>query len=183
MNGSRDLAPVQSAKGYQVGQHLVLIVAGDKPTPCHQVDIELQPMDIFPPQFRATMTTDPLAICAQVVTPYERVEAFSAGDLAGQTIRIEAADGDVEVQVEPVAESEDQTAARVSLDDVVGPPAEAFGYSESYDLGEAIRDAIGKLPGRGGNIADWLSHYEVLEISVEVGGIAGFNHLKVKVRG
>lgn len=179
----RDLANVSTAKGYQVGQHLVLVIAGEKPTPCHEVDIELKPIDIFPPQFRATMTTDPLAICVPVVTPYERAEAFSSGDLAGQTVLIEAADGDVEVQVEAVAEVDDAPPGRVSLDTVIGPPAEAEGYSDSYDLGEAIRDAIGKLPDRGGGIADWLYRYEVLEIGAEIGGIAGFNRLRVKVRG
>jgi hypothetical protein len=178
-----DLAQVKTAKGYQVGQHLLLVIAGDKPTPCHVVDIELKPIDIFPPQFRATLTTDPHVKCARVITPYERAEAFSSGDLAGETVRIEAADGDVEVQVEAVAEEDDQAPARVSLDVVVGPPAEGVGYSDAYDLGAAIKEAIGQLPDRCGHIPDWLYHYDVIEIGAEVGGIDGRDRLKVKVRG
>ena len=183
MEGSKDLAQVTSAKGFQVGTYLVLVIAGEKPTPCHQVDIELQPFDIFPPQFKATLTTDPLVICPEVVTPYERAEAFSVSDVAGKTVIIETGGGDVEAQVEAVAQQDDQPIGRVRLDDVIGPPSEAVGYSDAYDLGEAIKDAIGQLPGRGGNIADWLSDYEVVSIGAEIGGIAGLNRLKVTVRG
>ena len=181
--GNRDLAQVTSAKGFQVGAYLVLVIVGEKPTPCHEVDIELQPFDIFPPQFKATLTTDPLAICPDVVTPYERAEAFSVSDVAGKTVIIETGGGDVEVQVEAVAQQDDQPTARVSLDDVLGPPSEAVGYSDGYDLREAIMDAAEKLPNRASNIADWLYEYEVVSIGAEVGGIAGLDRLKVTVRG
>jgi hypothetical protein len=188
MGTSRDLAQVETAHAYQVGPYLVLRITGEKPSPCYEVDIEQSPTDVFPPQFVATWSPDPLAICPKVETPYERLEAFEAGDLAGQTITIQTAGGDVTAAVEQI---EDQPRAGeaeaprrgVSLDDVVGPPAEAVGYSNDYDLGAAMKDAMGKLPGRGGDIADWLSHYTVVEIGAEVGGIAGFNRMFVRVRG
>jgi len=57
------------------------------------------------------------------------------------------------------------------------------GYSNSYDLKEAIQDAMRKIPARGGDIADYLASYKVVNIGAEVGGIAGFNRLYVDVEG
>ena len=185
MSGEADLAQVTTAKGYQVGRYLVLVIAGEKPTPCHQVDIELKPIRIFPPEFRATLTIDPRVRCMNVVAPYEHAESFPFSDLAGERVRIEAAGGDVEVTIEKVEEDVEIAAAEpgASIEDIVGPPAIAIGYSDDYDVGAAIKDAIGQLPPRGGGIADWLARYTVVEIGAEIGGIAGFDRLFVKVRG
>jgi hypothetical protein len=62
-------------------------------------------------------------------------------------------------------------------------PSEATGYSDSFDFAEAFHDAIRQLPDRGAGIPDWLNTYEVTSIGAEIGGIAGFNHMYVKVRG
>jgi hypothetical protein len=59
----------------------------------------------------------------------------------------------------------------------------ARGYSNEYDLGEAIKDAITKLPDRSNGISDFLASYTVLNIGAEIGGIAGFNRLYVDVQG
>lgn len=185
MTRDRQLAQVKTAKAFQVGEYTVLVIAGEKPTPCHHVDIELLPIRIFPPEFRATLTVDRSVSCADVVVPYERAEAFPFSDLAGERLTIEAADGNVEVTVEKV--EVDLTVATqepgASIEDIVGPPAVAIGYSDDYDVGAAIKDAIGKLPARGGGIPDWLVHYRVVEIGADIGGIAGFNRLYVKVSG
>jgi hypothetical protein len=185
MTRDAQLAQVQTAKAFQVGDYTVLVIAGEKPTPCHQVDIELLPIRIFPPEFRATLTVDQAATCVDMVAPYERAEAFPFSDLAGQQLTIEAADGNVEVTVEKVEVdlSVGTEGPGASIDDIVGPPAVAIGYSDDYDFGAAIKDAIGKLSPRGGGIPDWLAHYRVVEIGADVGGIAGFNRLYVKVSG
>jgi hypothetical protein len=188
MGVKRDLANVQAARGYQVGGHLVLQIAGEKPSPCYEVDIEQSPTEIFPPEFLATQWTDPGGICPEVGVPYERVEAFELANLAGQSIALRTAGGEIAVEVEDVGTLQAPALAAtkahsISIADVVGPPAEAVGHSRNYDLGEAIRDAIDQLPTRGEGIRDWLAHYEVVKIGAEVGGIGGFNHLYVRVRG
>ena len=179
------LAQVDTAKAFQVGKYLVLVIAGEKPTPCHLVDIELLPIRIFPPEFRATLSVDSRARCTDNVVPYERAESFPFSDLAGETLTIEARNGNVETTVVDV--EEDLTVAAgepgARIDDIVGPPAEATGYSDDYDVGAAIKDAISRLPPRGGGIPDWLARYEVVEIGAEIGGIAGFDRLYVRVSG
>lgn len=173
-------AQVEQANGYRIGQYLVLRIAGERPTACYEVDIEQLPIDIFPPEFAATWAQDPRARCIQVVAPYERVEAFEVGGEFEQ-VTLRTAGGNIEVPVETLAEPEG--AARLTLGDVLGEPAEAVGYSKNWDLAEAMQDAISKLPPRGIDIPDWLSTYTVVEIGAQVGGIAGFNDLTVRVRG
>ncbi len=99
--------------------------------------------------------------------------------------------GQLEVAVEdavPQDDSGETLALRdgrsgVSLVDLDAEPGEAIGYSRAYDLREAIEDAIRQLPPQGPDIPDWLSTYTVVSIGAELGGIGGFNHLKVHVRG
>jgi len=42
---------------------------------------------------------------------------------------------------------------------------------------------MAQLPSQGSEIPDWLASYTVVSIGAEVGGIAGFNHLTVRVSG
>ena len=70
-----------------------------------------------------------------------------------------------------------------SIFDVDPGPHEAVGRSRDYDLGEAMRAAIAQLPPQGAGIPDWLSTYSVVSIGAEIGGIAGFDHLTVRVSG
>jgi hypothetical protein len=180
-----ELAKVDSASGYQLGDYLVLRIAGQKPSPCYIVSIELAPIDIFPPEFNATWAPDPLAICTQVVVPYEVVQAFHFGsEIEKVTLNTEG--GAIEVAVEtlpPLEPGPVTPTAPVLAEDIVTPPSEAVGYSNSYDVGEAVRDAIGQLPPRDRGIPDWLSTYTVVEIGAQIGGIAGFNRLFARVRG
>jgi hypothetical protein len=177
-----ELAQVETARGYQVGDYLFLQIAGEKPSPCHVVDIKQNPTDVFPPQFSATLFVDPRVRCIQVVTRYERAEVFAVAGLAGKTVQLDTGGGQIAIEVEEVIGQEPADGGDSPFDDI-GEPGEAVGYSPSWDLAEAVRDAIGQLPSRGGHIADWLNHYEVVSIEAEIGGIAGFNHLKVRVRG
>ncbi len=198
------LAHVQQAKAYQVGEFVLLRIAGDLPTPCHVVDIERSLLTVEPPAFIARWTLPPNIRCIQVVTPYEYEDAFRIG-AARPEIRLHHADGDQLVPVEdltpavgqaperypsapgvtPATPTDDATGMEAVdvLQDVLGGPAEAVGFSRAFDFGEALRDAIEKLPSRGGSIPDWLSRYEVVSSGAEIGGIAGFNHLYVRVRG
>ena len=52
------LATVDYATGYRIGDNLLLRISGRKPSPCFVVSIELAPMDIFPPEFNATWAPD-----------------------------------------------------------------------------------------------------------------------------
>lgn len=169
----RELADVQTAKAFRLGETLVLTIAGDKPTPCHEVDIEELPIRIFPPQYSAVLTVDPLAICTDVVTPYRRTELFRLGGGDVESITLHTAGGDMDVPVETLGAAD---AGAVSPE-----PGEAVGYSRNWDLGEAMQDALAQLPGPEG--PDQLATYTVVEIGAQVGGIVGFNHLTVRVRG
>lgn len=59
----------------------------------------------------------------------------------------------------------------------------ATGYSDKWDLGEAFKDAIANLPKDKNPFPDKLYHYTIVEIGAEIGGIAGFNRMKVIIKG
>ena len=180
------LATVDYATGYRIGDNLLLRISGRKPSPCFVVSIELAPMDIFPPEFNATWAPDPLAICTEVVVQYEVTQVFHlGGDIEKVTLHAEG--GAIEIPVEPLPPLEPgpviQSPPGAAAADAVTPAQEATGYSNDFDVGEAVRDAIRQLPPRDRGIPDWLSTYTVAEIGAEVGGIAGWNRLFVRVRG
>lgn len=180
----QELATVEKADAYQTEDLLILRLAGTRPTACHIVSIERALTDVEPPAFVVRLRMDPRARCMPQVADFEAAQAFRIGGPRAEVL-VHHADGELTVEVTELTVDR-QVADRSSATfppDPFGEPAEAYGYSRSYDLGEAVRDAIAKLPDRGAAIPDWLSSYAVVSTDVEIGGIAGFNHLRVTVRG
>ncbi len=185
---TRQLAVVDQAKAYQVGEFLLLRVMGEKPDGCHVVELERSLLDVEPPTFLATWFALPNARCIPEAVPYEYQEAFAVG-VRRDAVTLHHARGELSVAVEDLSpESQDvvrglATTPLVStaVGDVVPKGGEAVGYSRSFDFNEAFRDAIDKIPVPP--IPDWLATYTVLEVGAQIGGIAGFNHMFVRVRG
>jgi len=181
------LATVDQARAYQIEDIVLLQISGTKPNGCHFVMIERGLLDVEPPAFSARLATDPRVRCTPEPVPYEVQQAFRIGAARDQVV-VHHAVGPLEVAVEPLEAEQalvrrGQEGGSPVLLDPDADPAEATGYSRTFDYGEALRDAISKLPDRGGNIPDWLSTYSVLSVRAEIGGIAGFNHLAVRVSG
>lgn len=174
------LAHVKEAKAYYFAEHVLLTITGEMPDPCHIVDIEKSLLTVEPPGFIARWYEYP-GPCPEVITPYAYQEVFFIG-MKRDTVRLYHADGDFEVKVQDLSHELEAGSARAELALGDQPPGEATGYSRSFDFTEAFRDAIGKLSDQTPNIPDWLSTYEVTSIGAEIGGIANFNHMYVKVR-
>ena len=182
----RELAQVETAKAYQIEDLLLLRVAGQAPTACHVVFLERSLLTVEPPSFLAGWYIRPDARCAMQTVPYEHHEVFRIGSRR-DTVDLQAADGLRSVDVEHLTVEDTERGVAATRSSPIGDPrpeaAEAVGYSTNFDLEEAMRDAIGRLPSPVPPIPDWLSTYEVVSIRAEIGGIAGFNHLAVRVRG
>ncbi|WP_454084597.1 hypothetical protein [Georgenia sp. Marseille-Q6866] len=179
-----ELATVDRARAYQLGDVLVLQVAGTRPTACHLVSLERALADVEPPSFVARMSIDPLAKCAAVVADFEVAQAFRTGGYR-EAVVVHHAGGEFSVEVTALDAGERLGVVQEGRPPIELPqtePSEAVGYSSSWDLQEAMRDAIAQLPRRD-DISDWLYHYEVVEVGAEIGGIAGFNRMRVTVRG
>lgn len=177
-----ELATVTEARAYQLGDVVVVRVAGTKPSFCHEVSIEQALTDVEPPGFIARQWIHPARRCILAETDYEEVSAFRIGT-ARDSVVVHHADGRIDVEVVAVPVPEGAAAARQALVELEPrEPSEAVGYSKSWDVGEAMQNAIKQLPKRD-DIFDWLHQYTVVEIGAEVGGIAGFNRMRVTVRG
>jgi hypothetical protein len=62
------------------------------------------------------------------------------------------------------------------------PKRTAIGYSENYDLKEALNDAIRSLPEPPGVYPDILYQYQVTRVLVERGGFSGdTDQLRVEI--
>jgi len=183
------LATVQEARAYQIDDVLLVRLSGTKPNACHFVIIERGMLDVEPPAFLARLATDPRVRCTPDEAPYEVQGAFRIGVQRDQVL-VHHSGGELEVTVETLTPDGQETLIRRGgpdsppiLLDPDSDPAEATGYSGSFDIQEALNDAIAKLPPRGGSIPDWLSTYTVVSIGAEFGGIAGRHHLVVRVTG
>lgn len=182
------LATVDLARAYQVEDVLLVRASGTKPTACHVVALEQSLLDVEPPAFVARVSTDPRVRCTADSAPFEEHRAFRVGTLRPQVL-VRHSGGELTVDVEDLtsdieaigAGANDQAGS--SLFGVGNETHEAVGYSVDYDLGEAMREAMAQLPSQGSEIPDWLASYTVVSIGAEVGGIAGFNHLTVRVSG
>ena len=143
MDPNWSLAHVEEARAYYFADHLLLTIIGQKPDPCHTVDIERSLLTIEPPEFIARWYAHP-GPCPDVVTPYAYQEVFFIGG-ERETVKLHHADGDLQVPVQDLTQELDEDSARAEL--ALGYlPSEATGYSNAWDLAEAFRDAIGKLP-------------------------------------
>jgi hypothetical protein len=143
MDPDWSLAHVEEARAYYFVDHLLLTIIGQKPDPCHSVDIEKSLLTVDPPAFIARWYVRP-GPCPDVVTPYAYQEVFFIGGKR-EMVRLHHADGAFEVEVQDLSQELDEAPARAALAPDY-PPSEATGYSEAWDFAEAFRDAIGKLP-------------------------------------
>lgn len=176
------LATVSEARAYQLDHVVIVKVAGTVPSACHEVSIEQALTDVEPPGFIARESIHPAKRCAPADTEYETVAAFRVGTTR-ESVVVHHAGGRLDVDVVAVPVPEGAVSARQVLAEIEShEPSEAVGYSSRWDLGEAMRDAIERLPKRD-DVFDWLYQYRVVEIGAEVGGIAGFNRMRVTVRG
>jgi hypothetical protein len=58
---------------------------------------------------------------------------------------------------------------------------QAIGYSKNFSFDEAFKDAMQKLPQSKPTHPDQMTRIKVEETGAELGGIAGFHHLFVRI--
>ncbi|MDQ4097289.1 MAG: hypothetical protein M3144_05400 [Actinomycetota bacterium] len=179
-----ELAAVEKAKAYQVGEYLLLRLTGVKPNGCYVVDLLRSLLTVEPPTFIAAWYVPPDAMCIPEEIPYEYQEAFRVG-IKRDEVTLQHAGGELSVPVEDLSPEVESVVAAMAARPGPGRipigKTEAVGYSQAFDFNEAFRDAIGKIPTP--RIPDWLATYTVLDVGAQIGGIAGFNHLYVRVLG
>jgi hypothetical protein len=168
----------RSIHAYRAGTFVLIVAEGDLPTPGFDVDIEQDPIRIFPPHFDL-LAIPRSGIWPQIVTPYRYAE-FVRYQQDISTITVHHADGQDEVVIEEPAIGLHQFAAlpSVSVDD----SDEAIGTSSDLSFDEAFRAALENLPYRKPEHPDEQTRVEVLETAGLFGGIAGLHELYVRVR-
>jgi len=172
---------------------LAIFATGSVPTPCHEVTITRALVTVEPPQFMLAQCRR-AGICSEVVTPYTVSQLFAIGTYHPAVV-VTHVDGQDEVVVEHIREYQLQErmsslGGEVPVPYVFPPSAVrnssadgiSTGYSTMFDFSEALREAIAALPPNPHVYPDQLTAVTVLEVGAELGGIAGFHHLFVRVR-
>jgi hypothetical protein len=104
-------------------------------------------------------------------------------------ITVHHADGQDEVQIEPCGDELAQFEAIMAdqphqPNELAAAPAnEATGMSPNLSFDEAFADAVAKLPQSVPSHPDSMTTVTVVDIRGLFGGIAGFHHLAVRIRG
>lgn len=170
-----ELARVKKSEAYYFGGHLILIVSGDKPTPCYKVRIERSPLGVEPPTFIVEWR-EIGDFCPDVVTPYRQVGIFYIGTYR-EKINVVSAEGTKSVAVKKLPLPLEGAAAEAAKK--APAPRTATGYSRRFSFEEAFENAIEQLPPL---YPDELQHFVVTETGAFVGSIAGLHELYVTVK-
>ena len=164
-----ELARVKTAEAYSIAGHLIIIVSGEKPTPCYRVRIEYV-LTIAPPPTFLVEWREIGPVCPDVVTPYREVAVFDIGSTPDK-IDVVTADGTKSVTVKHLPLTHKEEATKVAR-------RKATGYSARFSFEEAFDDAIAKLPAL---YPDELQDFLVTETGALVGSIAGLHTMYVTV--
>lgn len=160
------------------GKDLIIYGQGDALSGCDVVKVEHSLIDIFPPQFVVVSCRKaPKGVfCTQVVMPMRFSGIFTYPE-DQHTVRVGTRDGVKEVAIAACTIQAPLLAAGAAG----GAAPEAIGYSpDSYD--DAIRNAFANLNMQS-NIPDALFTATIIESGYMAGGIVGFHHFFVRVRG
>jgi hypothetical protein len=178
-------AHVERASACQIGEVLLLSLAGTKPTPCHEIVVVKSLIEAEPPRFEAQFHI-PDTVCIQITQDYVHQQAFVIGGAIRDEVIIHRDGEPLTVPVEHLPESSAEGIGTLARNPGVVPtwlrePVEGRGVSRNYDIREAVDDAIRAMPAPP-PIPDWLARYEIVSMVVEQGGFAGLNQLAVTVR-
>lgn len=178
------LANVHQAWAFQVADHLVIAVDVELPSRGFDVEIVLGPEDVEPPSFDVLRCARP-GFWPPAIERRREAQVLREGS-GRETITVKGEAGSVQVPVQDLLEVAPGVAARSGPfppDGGEDGGAEAIGMSGNLSFDEAFADALSKLPGDMASFPDELTTVQVTGVSGWFGGIAGFHHLVVRVRG
>ncbi len=168
----------KSIKAFYFGDSLLIVAAGNLPSPCYKVRIEQNLLTVEPPEFLLERCHTG-GFCPDVITPYKASQLFQRKSRPKEVI-VHHADGSDHVKVKGLSEESQFNNLLAEW----GSPSddEATGRSRNLSFEEAFADALRNLPPRTPTHPDEMTIVVVTEIRGEFGGIAGFHDLVVKIR-
>lgn len=180
------LAERKTIQAYYLHGTMAIFATGQVPSPIYQVSIERDPAAPSGCQFYLACRQS-AGIVTPSETPYAVSQLFPTTQPC-QRVRIQHAGGVDEIEVEQVHSDTNPSGQPPPY---IFPPSAirgasdattAIGYSCRFDFGEALHHAVAALPAIHLDATATPDCVTVLEIGAEVGGIAGFDHLFVRVR-
>ncbi len=157
--------------------NVIIAASGEKPTPCHEVNIRQRPELIFPPRYEVVWKQ--AGFCPEVMTPYAVHSQPFIFPVTTKSLQVLTADG---MQAVPIA---DLPIPVCPMPEAVAAHNDglqtATGYSTKFSFDEAFENAISQLPRQTGGVADELVRVTVSASGAEFGGIVGLRRMFVTV--
>jgi len=183
---SYDLAERKTVQAYYLQGTMAIFAAGQVPSPQHAVTIERDTRKGSEDRFYLACR-HASGIVTPNDTPYAVSKLFPTADPVSR-ICVDHAGGTDDIEVEQVhvgPAHPNQPPPYIFPPSAIRGAADATtatGYSCRFDFGEALHHAVKALPAADFDATTTPECVTVLEIGAEVGGIAGFDHLFVRVR-
>lgn len=168
---------------YSSGTKLLIVADGKKPTPCHEVDIDVVPTTAPPSQY--ALRWRQIGPCTEVLSPYAYFELFDVSAYQAQ-IEVHTASGIQKVAVKPAGARTltRATGAGVMASSPPAPPGgsrpRGQGRSRNFSFEEAFGNALKDLEEKTGGPKNF-SFSHVVEIAYEFGGVTGAHDIVVTV--
>lgn len=176
-------AAVDEVRAFQHDGYLLIVAKGTTPTPGYRVHLVQSPLRIFPPQYIVEQC-ELAGVSAQVISPYHVSGVFRL-ETPVESVVVHHAGGTTTVAVErpgPELACYQQAVGASGAGPCAAGADEATGFSPAKSFDEAFAQARANLPVLPPpTAADSMEEIKVAEIGALVGGIAGFDHLYVRV--
>jgi len=176
-------ATVDELRAFQHDGYLLIVAKGTTPTPGYRVHIVQSPIRIFPPQYIVEQC-ELAGVSAQVISPYHVSDVFRL-ETPVDSVVVHHAGGRTTVAVErpgPELACYEQAVGAQGAGPCAAGADEATGFSAAKSFDEAFAQARANLPVLPPpTVADSMEEIKVAEIGALVGGIAGFDHLYVRI--
>lgn len=175
-----ELAQRKTIKAYRAGRYVLIVAEGYLPSPGYDVDIEPNPIRIFPQQYNL-LRRPRIGRWVQVVVPYTYSELVVFPTDA-PVVTVHHADGQDQVEIEEAGDNLAEFRAAVAGGVArSASEVEATGFSNNLSFDEAFADALANLPEVEPTHSDPMTSVKVVETGGLFGGIAGFHHLYVNI--
>jgi hypothetical protein len=171
-----------SLRAFSFDERLIVRAIALLPTPAYRARIVASQLMLYPPRYCVQVARDP-----DHVGPAPPVELPRlASGLFGlppnhKTVEVHEAEGSHRVPIQPLRVAAETERTRLGEGPRDAPRYTATGYSKTFSVDEAFRNAVAALPRAASPRPDELTHVVVDDIGATFSPSAGLNEMYVTV--
>jgi hypothetical protein len=171
-----------SLKAFSFDERLIVRAIAVLPTPAYRARIAVSQLLVYPPRYCVQVARDPDHVGPAPPVELPRLASGHFGLPPNhKTVEVHDADGCHRLPIVPLRVAVEEERARAGNGRADAPRFTATGYSKTFSIEEAFRNAVAALPRPISRRQDELTHVVVERIGATFCGAAGMNQLYVTV--